>query len=152
MSQESPSPSQPAPPRRSSGIWIGLLLLIVAAGAVAIYFRYENKTVATAANAPPPAPPVTVSPPVRREITEWNEYTGQFAATEFVELRARVSGYLTEIHFQDGQFVNKGDLLFVIDPRPFEIALASAKAQLAQATARLELGNRQLSRAAELRL
>ena len=99
----------------------------------------------------PPAPPVTVSQPLQREIVEWNEYTGQFAATEFVELRARVNGYLTEIHFEDGQFVGKGDLLFVIDPRPFEIALASARAQLDQATARLELGKRQLARAAELR-
>jgi RND family efflux transporter MFP subunit len=96
-------------------------------------------------------PPVTVSPPLQREITEWNEYTGQFAATESVEVRARVSGYLTEIHFQDGQFVKTGDLLFVIDPRPFEIALASAEAQLTQAQARLDLANRQLARAAELR-
>ena len=96
-------------------------------------------------------PPVTVSPPLQREITEWNEYTGQFAATESVEVRAQVSGYLTEIHFQDGQFVKAGDLLFVIDPRPFEIALASAQAQLTQATARLDLANRQLARAAELR-
>lgn len=96
-------------------------------------------------------PPVTVSPPLQREITEWNEYTGQFTPTESVEVRARVSGYLTEIHFQDGQFVKAGDLLFVIDPRPFEIALASAQAQLTQGQARLDLANRQLARAAELR-
>jgi RND family efflux transporter MFP subunit len=98
-----------------------------------------------------PAPKVTASAPLQREITEWNEYTGQFAATESVEVRARVSGYLTEIHFQDGQFVKAGDLLFVIDPRPFEIAFASAEAQLTQATARLDLANRQLARAASLR-
>lgn len=105
----------------------------------------------TGAGAQQQPPPVTVSPPLQREITEWNEYTGQFAATESVEVRARVSGYLTEIHFQDGQFVKAGDLLFVIDQRPFEIALASAQAQLTQATARLDLANRQLKRAAELR-
>jgi len=97
------------------------------------------------------APPVTVSAPLQHEITEWNEYTGQFVASESVEVRARVSGYLTEIHFEDGQFVKAGDLLFVIDPRPFDIALASAKAQLSQAEARLDLANRQLARAAELR-
>jgi membrane fusion protein, multidrug efflux system len=96
-------------------------------------------------------PAVTVSPPLVREIVDWNEYTGQFAATESVDVRARVSGYLTEIHFQDGQFVKRGDLLFVIDPRPFEIDLAAAKAQLEQASGRLELANRQLSRASELR-
>ncbi len=104
-----------------------------------------------AAQAPPAAPPVTVAKPLLQEITDWREYTGQFTAIESVEIRARVSGYLTEIHFEDGQFVKKGDLLFVIDPRPFEIARDTAKAQVAQATAKLELGNRQLARAAELR-
>src|SRR5690242_13296508 len=74
---------------------------------------------------PPPA--VTVSAPVQRPLVEWDEFTGQFAAKEYVEVRARVSGYLTEIHFEDGQKVNKGDLLFVIDPRPYEAALAAAQ-------------------------
>src|SRR5215831_20507829 len=64
------------------------------------------------------APAVTVSAPLQKEIVEWDEFTGQFAAIDFVELRARVNGYLTEIHFQDGQLVHKGDPLFVIDPRP----------------------------------
>jgi RND family efflux transporter MFP subunit len=104
---------------------------------------------ASAQGAAPPV--VTVSKPVSREIVEWNEYTGQFAATESVDVRARVSGYLTEIHFQDGQFVKKGDLLFVIDPRPFQIALDSAKAQVAEATAKLNLANQQLVRAENLR-
>src|SRR5262245_49098127 len=71
----------------------------------------------------PPAPPVTVSKPLKKEIVEWQQFTGQLAAVEFVEMRARVSGYLTEIHFKDGQMVKKGDLLFVIDPRPFEADL-----------------------------
>jgi RND family efflux transporter MFP subunit len=126
--------------------------LALCAGA-ASYFRVSGGegNAAHAQTAAPPPPPVTVSQPLQREIVEWNEYTGQFTATEAVELRARVSGYLTEIHFEDGQFVKKGDLLFVIDPRPFEIALASAQAQLNQATARLDLANRQLARAAELR-
>ena len=100
----------------------------------------------------PAAPPtVTVSRPVQRELVEWDEYTGQFAAKEYVEIRARVSGYLTEIHFEDGQLVKEGDLLFVIDPRPYEATLAAAQAQLAQGSAQVELATRQLGRTAELR-
>jgi RND family efflux transporter MFP subunit len=104
-----------------------------------------------AADAPPAPPAVTVSQPLQRELVEWDEYTGQFAAMEYVEIRARVSGYLTEIHFQDGQLVKKGDLLFVIDPRPYEATLAAARAQLAQGEAQVELATRQLGRTAELR-
>ena len=97
------------------------------------------------------APPVTVSAPLSREVVDWNEYTGQFAAVEYVEVRARVSGFLTEIHFTDGQMVNKGDLLFVIDPRPYEIALAAARARLDQAGSSQVFAHRQLGRAGELR-
>jgi RND family efflux transporter MFP subunit len=104
-----------------------------------------------AADAPPAPPTVTVSRPIQRELVEWDEYTGQFAAMEYVEIRARVSGYLTEIHFQDGQLVKEGDLLFVIDPRPYEATLAAARAQLAQSEAQVELATRQLGRTAELR-
>jgi len=98
----------------------------------------------------PPPPAVTVSTPLQKQIVEWQEFTGQFAAVDFIELRARVSGYLTQIYFQDGQIVKKGDLLFVIDPRPFEAALASAKAQLAQSNAQVELAQRNLERSATL--
>src|SRR5437773_5616398 len=104
-----------------------------------------------AADQPPAPPAVTVSQPVQRELVEWDEYTGQFAAMEYVEIRARVSGYRTEIHFEDGQLVKEGDLLFVIDPRPYEATLASAQAQLAQGNAQVELATRQLGRTAELR-
>ena len=97
------------------------------------------------------APPtVTVSTPLLKEITEWDEFTGQFAAIDYVEIRARVSGYLTEIHFEDGQIVHQGDLLFVIDPRPYEATLASVQAQLAQAQAQIDLANQQLGRSSEL--
>jgi RND family efflux transporter MFP subunit len=120
------------------------------AAAIGALILAVGPPVAAQTGAPPP-PAVTISAPLQREIVEWDEYTGQFAAVEYVELRARVSGYLQSIHFQDGQVVNRGDLLFVIDPRPFEIALASAKAQLAQAQARLDLATRQTARAAQLR-
>ncbi|MGE5517470.1 MAG: efflux RND transporter periplasmic adaptor subunit [Bacteroidota bacterium] len=98
----------------------------------------------------PAAPPVTVAQPLKRQITDWSEFTGQFTPVDYVELRARVSGYLTEIAFTDGQMVNKGDLLFVIDPRPYEIALVSARSKVTQAAASRELATRQLGRAGEL--
>jgi len=103
------------------------------------------------AQAPQAPPAVTVSTPLQKEITEWDEFTGQFAAVDYVEVRARVSGYLTEIHFQDGQIVKQGDLLFVIDPRPYEATLALAQAQLAQGTAQVDLAQRQLERSADLK-
>ena len=74
-----------------------------------------------AAEAPPP-PKVTVVLPVEREVTEWDEYTARFDAVDSVEVRPRVNGYLQEIHFKVGAMVKKGDLLFLIDPRPYEAA------------------------------
>src|SRR6185437_10266000 len=90
----------------------------------------------TAAAAMPP-PEVTVAAPLQREIVEWDEYTGQFSAVDFVEMRPRVSGYIESVHFKDGQLVKAGDLLYIIDPRPFDIALKSAQAQLETAKAQL---------------
>lgn len=88
-----------------------------------------------------PAPVVSVSKPVQRDIVEWDEYTGRFDAVETVEIRARVSGYLNEVRFKDGQVVKQGDVLFVIDPRPFERALEQAKAELFAATTKVENAN-----------
>ncbi len=105
-------------------------------------------------NAAPPQfgpPPVTVSKPLVDERIEWKEFTGQFEAAEYVEVRARVSGYLKSVHFEDGKLVTKGDLLFVIEPEPFELALANAKAQLAEAVAKQELAKVQLARTVQLR-
>jgi RND family efflux transporter MFP subunit len=97
-----------------------------------------------------PAPTVTVSHPLQQELIEWQEFTGQFAAIDYVEIRARVNGYLNEIHFDDGQMVEDGDLLFVIDPLPFEADLRAARAEVAQSQARLDLAQQQLTRAEEL--
>ena len=66
----------------------------------------------------PPPPSVSVSEPVRKMVTEWDEFTGRFQAVDHVSIRPRVSGYLQSAHFQEGSIVKKGDLLFVIDPRP----------------------------------
>ncbi len=92
-------------------------------------------------------PSVTVSRPLQRDVDTRRGFLGQFSAID----RAQVGGTLTEIHFQDGQIVHKGDLLFVIDPRPYEIRLAQASAQLQTATARVALANSQLARAQSLR-
>jgi RND family efflux transporter MFP subunit len=123
---------------------------LIASAALGLHFHLAVKGARAQAAAPPPAT-VTVSAPLQRDIVEWDEFTGQFAAVDYVEIRARVSGYLTEIHFGDGDIVKQGDLLFVIDPRPFEIARESAQAQIAQAQARLDLANAQLQRTTELR-
>src|SRR5215472_10741646 len=97
--------------------------------------------------APPPPPKVTVSQPVRREVVEWEEYTGRLEAVESVEVRARVNGYLQSIHFKNGATVKQGDLLFVIDPRPYQAELERAKAELALASVRLERTGKDLGRA-----
>src|SRR3712207_3836424 len=79
--------------------------------------------------AAPPAPPsVTVANPVNRSVVDYDEYVGRFVAVDMVEVRARVSGYLEQVHFQDGQLVKEGDLLFTIDKRPFQNALDQARA------------------------
>ncbi len=106
---------------------------------------------ATTSHAQPAAPPVTVSAPVQRQVTEYSEFTGQFAGSAVVEIRPRVGGYLTEQLFTDGQMVTKGDRLFTIDPRPYEIALQKAQAQATTAEAQLELASRDVTRGNALR-
>ncbi len=88
--------------------------------------------------------------PVAREITEWDEFTARLDAVDSVEVRPRVSGYLQSIHFQDGGLVNKGDLLFLIDPRPYEAALRRAAADVELAKSRLALAQKNFARAADL--
>ena len=90
-----------------------------------------------AAGAAPSPPAVIVARPLQKKITEWDEYTGRFIAVATVEVRARVSGFIDSIHFKDGQIVKQGDLLFVIDPRPYKIAMEQAKADVERAQARL---------------
>jgi multidrug efflux system membrane fusion protein len=97
-----------------------------------------------------PAPNVTVARPVERTVIDQDEYVGRFVAVDSVEVRSRVSGYLAEIQFTDGQTVKKGDLLFVIDHRPFQIALDQMRANLAQARANLAYTEADLARGEEL--
>src|SRR5438093_7200911 len=98
----------------------------------------------------PPPPKVKVVQAVAREITEWDEYTARLDAIDSVEVRPRVSGYLQSIHFQDGAIVHKGDLLFLIDPRPYEAALHRAEADVELAKSRLALARKNFARAADL--
>jgi membrane fusion protein, multidrug efflux system len=100
--------------------------------------------------AAPRPPSVTVSQPLQKIITEWDEYTGRFTAVETVEIRARVSGFIESIHFKDGQIVKQGDLLFVIDPRPYKIAVDQAKSDVERAQAKLEIASHDVDRATPL--
>src|SRR5437879_10565407 len=98
----------------------------------------------------PPPPKGKVGQPVAREITEWDEFTARLDAVDSVEVRPRVSGYLQSIHFQDGAIVRKGDLLFLIDPRPYEAALHRTEADVELAKSRLALARKNFARAADL--
>src|SRR5882672_8942911 len=135
--------------RPASRTWIvgataALFLLLVYLGSS--YYKSDQAVAPQVA-----VPSVTVSRPLQRDVDTRRGFLGQFSAIDRVELRAQVGGTLTEIHFQDGQIIHKGDLLFVIDPRPYEIRLAQASAQLQTATARVALANSQLARAQSLR-
>jgi RND family efflux transporter MFP subunit len=103
-----------------------------------------------AAPAAAAAPPVTVAQPVKRTVTDWDEYTGRFEAVEEVQIRARVGGFVTSVEFRDGAFVRAGDLLYVIDARPFEAVAVQANGQLADARAKAELAKRELDRGLSL--
>ena len=98
----------------------------------------------------PPAPSVTVAVPLVQAVQDWDEFTGRFEATQSVEVRARVGGYVSGVHFRDGDYVRRGQLLFSLDPRPAQAALASARAQLAQAQAQLALAQSELTRSETL--
>jgi RND family efflux transporter MFP subunit len=97
-----------------------------------------------------PAPQVSVASALARDVTEWDEFTGRLEAVESVEVRPRVTGYIESVNFAEGSTVNKGDLLFVIDPRPYRAELSKAEAELARAVARSELAVADEGRSAKL--
>lgn len=119
--------------------WAAVVLCILSAGCKQ----------STQAPAPPP-PPVTVATPVDKEIVEWDEYTGRTAAVESVDVRPRVSGYIDQIRFKDGQLVKPGDVLFVIDQRPYQHVLDQDKASLEKAAAQRQLKEANFARAQKL--
>jgi membrane fusion protein, multidrug efflux system len=98
----------------------------------------------------PPPPTVTVANPIKRTVVDYDEYVGRFVAVDSVEVRARVSGYLEKVHFTDGQIVKQGDLLFMIDRRPFQNTLDQARANLATAKSNLTYTEGDLARGQQL--
>ncbi len=112
-----------------------IIVPVVAVGALAGWWFWSGDNADQQQNG---LPVVAMSAPKKQLLTEWDEYTGRFVATERVEIRSRVSGYLAEIRFQDGQNVAQGDTLFIIDQRPFKIALERAEADYDLASKELE--------------
>ena len=132
--------------RLPARLWVALGTTIAAVGFAWLAYSYREGDAAIQA-APKPLPQVVVSKPLVRELDSRLGFLGQFSAVDQVELRAQVGGTLTGIHFKDGDIVHQGDLVFTIDPRPYEIRLAQTTAQLETASARLELAKPELWRA-----
>src|SRR5262245_13686735 len=127
-------------------LWVGAGIVIAVVASAWLAYPYHQSD-AAASPAPAPLPQVVVSKPLVREVDSRLGFLGQFSAVEQLEIRAQVGGTLTGIHFKDGDIVQKGDLLFTIDSRPYEIRLAQANALLETASARLALAGRELNRA-----
>ena len=122
---------------------------IALAGALAMSLAGCGQSQKQAGGAPPP-PAVSVAKPIKRTVTDYDEYVGRFTAINSVEVRARVSGYLDGVHFKDGQIVKQGDLLFTIDKRPFQNTLDQARANLAQANSNLKFTESDFTRGQQL--
>ena len=122
-----------------------VVLPLVAIGVGVGVFNRESPAIAA-----PPPPTVTVATPLARDLTQWDDHVGRFEASKSVEVRPRVSGAVTAVHFTDGAIVQKGQLLFTIDPRPYAAALAEARASVASAASDLSLAQANLDRANRL--
>ncbi|MBN3723685.1 efflux RND transporter periplasmic adaptor subunit [Burkholderia sp. Ac-20379] len=127
----------------------GLLTIFATGVALAAWLLVEHAGRKTQA-AGPSEQRVTVAQPLQRDVREWDAYTGRFEASRTVEVRPRVSGQVSEVNFRDGEIVKAGQRLFTIDPRPFEAALAEARAALAGARSDLALARANAARAARL--
>ena len=134
--------------RPQTALWVIVVLVAIVAGGA--WWSHGHLSPAATAGAAAPLP-VSVSEPLQQNLESRLGFLGQYSALDQVELRAQVGGTLTQIHFKDGDIVHKGDLLFVIDPVPYEIKLAQANAQVESAKARLDLANHELSRAQTLK-
>jgi len=137
-------PLTPARTRRLRRVaWIALPVLAIAGG-----YAWTHRAPAPAAAMPTPV--VQVAAPLQREVTLWDDYIGRFEASRSVEVRPRISGQITAIHFKDGEIVKAGQPLFTIDPRPFAAALAETRAGVATARSDLALARADLDRALRL--
>lgn len=136
--------------QRSGRRWItAIAVVVVAAIALGIGIHFFSHPAAPAAAAAPPT--VTVSEPLARDLNSRLQFLGQFSPVERVELRAQVGGTLTRIGFKDGDIVNKGQVLFEIDPTQYQVKLSEATAQLEGAQARYDLSTQELNRAQTLK-
>jgi multidrug efflux system membrane fusion protein len=127
--------------------------LLGAAAASALAFALLaacGQALANETVAPPPPPEVTVAKPVSEAVAEFSEHAGRFVAAKEIDVRPRISGFLQEVHFREGDTVEKGQLLFVIDPAPFQAEVDRSRAQLNQAEASVKLAAGQLSRGESL--
>src|SRR3984893_17241066 len=124
-------------PALSAAVWIAL------AGVLAGCGEAQKQ-------AAPPPPKVTVAKPIKGTLVDQDEYVGRFVAVNSVEMRARVSGYLDKVHFQDGQLVKQGDLLFTIDKRPFQNTLDQARANLETAKSNVTFTEADIKRGQQL--
>ncbi len=119
---------------------------------VGLLLVFLTETGCRKASAPSQGPlPVNVVTVIEKEVNEWDEFTGRLDPVESVEIRPRVSGYITEIHFEAGAIIKKGDLLYVIDPRPYQADFDRAKAEVDRMDAQLKLAQIELNRATDLR-
>jgi len=128
------------------------LIVILAACAVGYHFYTTQSTTASAAPSPASRPPaaVTVQTMAQEKVRLWSEFSGRMVAVDYAEIRPEVSGRITEVRFQDGQSVKAGDILFVIDPRPYEAAVERDEASLLSAQSKVELAKLDQARAANL--
>jgi RND family efflux transporter MFP subunit len=135
---------------RRVGSLAAIVLLLIAG--IAGWLWFDRLAGTTSAVVPPmQAPQVTVAKPVVKSIVEWDDFTGRFEATDDVSIRSRVTGYLDQVHFRDGALVEKGNLLFSIDERPFSAAVAESRSRLDIAKTALDLAKQEFERAASLR-
>jgi RND family efflux transporter MFP subunit len=123
---------------------------VAIAGAALLGSCSDGSGQAQAQGPPQGPPPVVVAQPLQRQIIDWDEYIGHFEPMQRVEVRPRVSGYLQSINFRDGQMVRQGQLLFQIDPRPFQALLAQAQADEARARTALNLARSEAARSRTL--
>ncbi len=126
------------------GYWIALGVLVVIGVAIRVGTGAQGDA------PPPPAPSVTVAHPLSETVPRWDEFTGRFVAVQRVEVRPRVSGAIDKIHFTDGQVVKAGDPLFTIDPRPYQIAVDSARADVARVQAQTTMLSKDVARGESL--
>ena len=129
-------------------LFFGLALPTLVVGAFVVLFAVRSRSAAP--QRPPPPPAVTVAPVERKDIVEWEEFTGRIEPVESVEVRPRVSGYIQEVKFQSGELVKKGAVLFMIDPRWHQAEFDRRKAEFEQASVRSENAKREAARTEQL--